>query len=321
MSALVRALCLPLEAMFRVAVAIRARGYDRGYLRTTVAPIPVISVGNLTVGGTGKTPLTAWMAGVLTEAGARPAILSRGYGQDELDLHRAWNPDVPVVVAPRRADGVEQAVGKGATVALLDDGFQHRALARDLDVVILAAEQPFPGAMLPRGPYREPPGALSRADLVVVTRKTATPARSRAVTDRIANLRPNLPVFEATLRPSAWTDLDGGAAPPPSHSPLAVASIAEPETFRGLVQETTAEPVDLLTFRDHHPYTAEDVRDIQERAAGRVVVTTEKDAVKLQAFRDQLGDVRVLKLDVRFPQGASALRETLIEAANRSADP
>ena len=159
--------------LFGAVVRVRNALYDRGWLPARRAPLPVVSVGNLTVGGTGKTPVAAWIVRRLSERGHRPALVSRGYGRDELALHGRWNPAVPVVASPDRAGAAREAARRGADVAVLDDGFQHRRLARDADVVLLAAEERFPGRMLPAGPYREPSRALRRADLIVVTRKAA----------------------------------------------------------------------------------------------------------------------------------------------------
>src|SRR5690606_37512688 len=162
----------PAEQLFRGIVAARNRAFDSGLLRSERAPIPVISVGNLGVGGAGKTPFAAWVAGRLHEYGRRPAIVLRGYGADEILVHRELNPDVPVHAARARIEGVREAAARGSDVVILDDGFQHRAIQRDLDVVLLTADG-WTGEvrLLPRGPWREDLGALRRADLVVVTRK------------------------------------------------------------------------------------------------------------------------------------------------------
>lgn len=332
-----RAVLLPLEGLFRLAVRIRTGVWDRrtktdssravggpvpsaetasrttrGPLR---APLPVISVGNLTVGGTGKTPLAGWIARTLADLGARPALLSRGHGEDELALHRRWNPDVPVVVDRRRIEGARTAAEQGATVAIVDDGFQHRALARDLDIVLLAAEQPFPGALLPRGPYREPPSALGRADLIVITRKTAGPERAGAVRRRLLNLHPNVPTARALLAPDGWVDLSGNPVAAPSGDLLAVASVADPGTFRSLVERETGGTCELAAYPDHHAYTDEDARAVRRRANGRTVVTTEKDAVKLEAHRALMDDVRVLRLAVLLERGEGELRRALARFA------
>jgi tetraacyldisaccharide 4'-kinase len=121
--------------------------------------IPVVSVGNLTVGGTGKTPVSRWLMEEARRLGVTPALVARGYGEDEILLHRRWNPDVPVVVAPRRIDGVARAAAEGAGICILDDGFQHRRLARDLDILLLSVHDPLPARLLPGGRI----GSLSEA--------------------------------------------------------------------------------------------------------------------------------------------------------------
>ena len=195
------ALTLPAELVFRAGVELRNRAYDRGTLPKVHPEIPTVSVGNLVVGGTGKTPVTGWIVDRLRDRGHRPAVVMRGYGQDEVELHRRWHPDVPVLSAPRKADGVREAVRRGRTVAVVDDGFQHRALERSLDFVLMAAEDPVPVRLLPRGPYREPLSSLRRADLVLVTSKGGADERRRALTDRLSRLKLPAPVVELRLRP------------------------------------------------------------------------------------------------------------------------
>lgn len=167
----VGALLLPFEGLWRLVTRARNRRLDRGGA-ASVEGLLVVSVGNVAVGGTGKTPLSAWVAARLRDSGLRPCILLRGYGSDEAELHAAWNPDVPVEVDPDRVSAAHRARARGCDVAVLDDGFQHRAVDRILDVVLVSAEDPIPGAVLPRGPYREPLSALRRADVVVVTRRS-----------------------------------------------------------------------------------------------------------------------------------------------------
>lgn len=180
--ALARFALLPLEGAWRLATRARNRRYDRTE-GVRVEGLDVVSVGNLAVGGTGKTPVSAWIVEVLDAFGAAPALLLRGYGQDEVRLHRHWSPDVPVMTGPDRVAAARRAREAGADSAVLDDGFQHRRLARSLDVVLLAAGDPVPGAVLPRGPYREPFGALRRADVVVVTRRTESEGTARRVAE------------------------------------------------------------------------------------------------------------------------------------------
>jgi tetraacyldisaccharide 4'-kinase len=308
-------LSLPLEALYRSVVALRHAAYRAGVVRALRAPIPVVSVGNLVVGGTGKTPVTAWLAQRLQEMGARPAVLLRGYGDDEVRLHRRWNPETPVIAGRDRARAAAEAAARGATVALLDDGLQHRRLARDLEVILIAAEQPFPGRLLPRGPYREGSGALGRADLVAVTRRTAADAQVEETLRRVALAAPERPTAVLRLAPRGWTGLGGEPAKAPTGPVLAVASVAEPELFRRLVERCGVGPVELLAFPDHHAFDVSDAARIQRMAQGRTVVATEKDAVKLEALAQLLPDVRVLALGVLPERGAGALDDALRRAA------
>ena len=165
----------PAEAVFRGVVAARNGAYDRGWLRSERVDVPVISIGNVSVGGAGKTPFAAWLARRLADWGRKPAIALRGYGEDEIVLHRELNPDIPVFRGRRRVEAAREAVAAGRDVIVLDDAFQHRALARDLDLVLIPVEgwEPRP-RVLPRGPWREGVQALARADLIVLTRKSAT---------------------------------------------------------------------------------------------------------------------------------------------------
>lgn len=310
------AAALPAELLFRSAASLRARAYDAGLLRVGRAPLPVISVGNLTVGGTGKTPLVRWIASQLVAAGRRPALLVRGYGRDEVLLHRRWHPQVPVHVDPDRLRGARAAAAGGADVVLLDDGFQHRRLGRDLDIVVVAAEQPFPGALLPRGPYREPAGALARAGWVIVTRRAAAAGAAEHRADAVRALAPGTRIARARLALHGWTALDGGpAAAPASGGALAVTAIGDPASFAAMVERETGTRVERLDFPDHHEYSPADVARIRAAARGRTVITTEKDAVKLEPHAAFLPDARVLGVAIELEAGEGELRAALLAAA------
>jgi tetraacyldisaccharide 4'-kinase len=307
----------PLEAGFRAAAAARNRGYDGGWIGVESVPVPVVSVGNLAVGGAGKTPFAGWLARRLVERGRRPAVVLRGYGADEVALHRAWNPEVPVFAAKRRAAAAREAVAAGADVLVLDDGFQHRRLARDLDVVLVAAEGwTATPRLLPRGPWREPPRALGRADAVVVMRKSATAAAAAQVEATIRALHPALPTVRCALLPDRLAALHGDAALPlealRGRRVLAVAALATPERFVEQLAALGAE-VEGATYPDHHPYAVRDAAAIARRAGGRTIVTTAKDAVKLRPI---LADVEVWVLEQRvtIESGGDALEAALARA-------
>ena len=136
-----RAALVPAERVFASIAGLRTLLYDAGWVKGRAASIPVVSVGNLTVGGSGKTPIAAWIARWLLDHGARPSIVMRGYGEDEPLVHRTVNPDIEVVTGADRFAAVDEAARRGADVAVLDDGFQHRQLFRDVDIVVVSADQ------------------------------------------------------------------------------------------------------------------------------------------------------------------------------------
>jgi tetraacyldisaccharide 4'-kinase len=285
---LLDAVAAPAEWAFQGAVRLRNLRYDRSG-GTPVEGLRVVSVGNLSLGGTGKTPLAAWATRVLAAAGWTPALLSRGYGSDELLLHRRWNPEVPVLAHRDRAAAAAAALADGATAVVLDDGFQHRRLARDVDLVLLAAEDPVPGRLLPRGPFREPLAALKRAHGVIVTRRVAADGDARALAERVQARFPGLVVARVALVPRAWQQLDGTPAPPPEGPILAVTSVARPEAFALQVGAVLGRAPGLLTFPDHHDFTPAEVEAMRACARERTVVVTEKDAVKLRPWESTLG--------------------------------
>ena len=309
---LLSALSLPVELAFRGAVFLRSAAYDRGLLSVQRAPVPVICVGNLTVGGTGKTPLVRWVVRVLEEAGRRPAVAVRGYGRDEMLLHRRWSPDAPVHAHADRVRAAQAGVASGADVVVLDDGFQHRRLAHDLDLVAVAAEQPFPGRFLPRGPYRESPTALRRAGLVVVTHRSASDVAVPRLEEAVRRVAPGVLLARARLSPGGWEGLDGGPSEAPRGRVLAATGVAGPRAFAALVGEQTGAVVELLEFSDHHEFTARDVAHIGRVAGGRPVAVTEKDAVKLREHAGILPDVRVLTLTLEIESGEELLRERIL---------
>ena len=301
MGVIVGALLLPFELLFGTVVRLRSWGYGLAILPVNEPPIPVISVGNLAVGGTGKTPFAGWLVSRLLEMGHRPALVTRGYGSDEVRLHRVWNPTAMVIVDRQRFRGVALAAERGADVVVLDDGFQHRAIGRHLDIVLIAAEHGTRRALLPRGRLREGVRSLERADAVVITRKVASRTEADRVAEEVVVERARLHVaFEA----SAWTDLGGSICVPPSGGEfLAVTSVAEPEAFREMVRRQTQGVVSELAFADHHDFRPADVRRIVEEAKGRPVVITEKDAVKLRDFSSALPATYVLSLRLAWESG------------------
>jgi tetraacyldisaccharide 4'-kinase len=201
-----------------------------------------------------------------------------GHAPDEAALLGRRLPGTPVFADRDRVASARRAVSGGANVLVLDDGFQHRRVRRDLDVVLLAAEDPFPGRVLPTGPYREGMDALARADVVVVTRRMAARGASQRLAEAVEERLPGRVAGGVALEGRGWTDLDGVAVPAPTGDVLAVCGLARPEGFRAAVEATATGVVELVAFPDHHAYTARELRRLAVRAAGRPVAVTEKDA-------------------------------------------
>src|SRR5205823_7719638 len=183
---------IPLAGAYWAVMKLRAAHGGAGAVRL---PLPTIAVGNLSVGGTGKTPLAAWIAAYCAARGRTPGILLRGYGGDEPLVHRRLVPEAVVVADPDRAAGAARARGAGADVLVLDDAFQLLSVARDLNIAVVSAESAEASRwLLPAGPWREGWDALERADAIVVTRKHAPPEAAEALARRLAERRPRTPV-------------------------------------------------------------------------------------------------------------------------------
>jgi tetraacyldisaccharide 4'-kinase len=281
-----RATLWPASALFGAVVRARGAMYDRGLVPVHKPALPVLSIGNVSVGGTGKTPVAAWATARLRAAGAHPALLLRGYGGDELLVHATLNPDVPVLANADRVAGVREARARGADCVVLDDAFQHRRLARTADWVLVAAERGAAiGRLLPAGPAREPASALRRADVVIVTRKSATRNAAEALASRIAH---DMDVETAIchLALDAVVDALSGEPHPLQRLRgarlLAVAAIGAPASFFAQLRAAGAAELRTVSFRDHHAFESSDVARLVA-AAGRAdaVVCTLKDAVKL----------------------------------------
>jgi tetraacyldisaccharide 4'-kinase len=299
----------PVEWLFRAGVTARRAGFDRGVLKAERVSVPVISVGNLGVGGAGKTPFAAWLAGRLLARGRRPGVALRGYGGDEVLLHAELNPGVPVAAAARRADAAWALIGEGCDVVVLDDGFQHRWLARDLDLVLVAADSWRPGPrLLPRGPWREPLDALRRASAIVITRKLAPLEAAISTGLELTGSAPFVPLMHCHIQPDGLSPLAGGASRPLAslrgQRILAVSGLATPEPFFATLRAAGAE-VEVVAFPDHHAFDTDDADAVVSRAAGRAIVMTRKDAVKL---RPLLGATPAWVLEQRVEMEVNAER-------------
>jgi tetraacyldisaccharide 4'-kinase len=278
-----------------------------------------VSVGNIVVGGSGKTPFSRWLIDELIRRGEKPALLHGGYGADEPELHHRWHPGIPVIAGQDRVAGAKRAEAEGATVVVLDDGFQHRRLGRDLDIVLVPAEtwseRP---RLLPAGPWREPPSALSRAGAIVVTRKALELDGAAWVVEGIRRRFPDRLIALAHVRPTSWTR-EGRPAPAPERAAVAVSGVARADLFEANARSLEAELTGVLRFPDHHIYTAEDGSRILAVAAGRAIVTTAKDALKLGAILPP-ETMWVLEQSVGIEVGAEQLEAALDSVVGRDAD-
>lgn len=293
-----RPLLLPLVPLYGAAVAWKNRGFDHAPQRAQRLAWPVISVGSLSAGGAGKTPFLIALARLIASHLHREVdVLSRGYGRtsrDVLAVHPAGSAEqfgdeplliaralqCPVFVAAERASAgrmAEQAALGAARMHLLDDGFQHRRLARDIDMVLLTAEDAR-DALLPAGNLREPLCSLRRASILVVRaeeRDTLAPVLKRVFHDR-----PLPPVW--TIRRSAR--LTGDSAPP--HRPFAFCGLARPQSFRDSLAQLGLAAVGFRAFRDHHLYRPDDIAELvrhAQQAGADGFVTSAKDAVRLSS--------------------------------------
>jgi tetraacyldisaccharide 4'-kinase len=295
-----RALATAGSWAFDAGVHLRLGLYARGLLRRHRGPLPVISVGNLTVGGTGKTPFVSYLARGLAGQNHKPAILARGYrakskggSNDELLMLSRQCPGLLTAANPNRLAGCMRAREDGADVALLDDGFQHLALQRDLDVLLVDATRPFGnGHLLPRGTLREPAEHAARADIVVLTRvDLAGLGPVGELRTWLSRLKPGVPIIECSfqareLRPLGEDQGETLAAEELSGKRVgAFAALAAPRGFGQTLRAQGATVVYSRRFRDHHLYTARDLAGVVAEAGAsgaEMLVTTEKDAVKLE---------------------------------------
>jgi tetraacyldisaccharide 4'-kinase len=309
-------------------LTVRARNllYDRGWLRSQRAGVPVISVGNLTAGGTGKTPCVEYVARYLRERELRVAILSRGYGgaggpNDEALVLEENLPDVPHLQGPDRVALAEMALEElQSEVLVLDDAFQHRRLARELDIVLVDALSPWGyGHVLPRGLLREPVRSLRRASVVVLTRCDQVRAADRAqLRAAVAAIAPEVPLVETAHRPVEWLNSAGQTAALDLGRDRPVAAfcgIGNPEAFRRTLAALGVTPAAFRTYPDHHPYPRDDVRELQSWAralpADALLVTTQKDLVKLRV--PELGGrpLWALRIALAVEVGEPALHQAL----------
>jgi tetraacyldisaccharide 4'-kinase len=322
----------PLAALYGAGARLRRAAYQHGWLKSRHLSRPVISVGNLTLGGSGKTPLVAEVAEVLLRHGYKPAILTRGYGRERgadliaLEPQPQRNPDartvgdepallartlpqVPIVICADRFRAGQLAEARfGVDVHILDDGFQHLALSRNVDLVAIDVTQSvLRGAVLPAGRLREPLSALAQADVIVLTR---TEIEDPAATEKQAReINPRAPIFHCAMRLRNLVQAGNLQAVEPeeyfARPVCAFCAIGNPSAFFSDLRRWGFNPVAEIAFRDHHIYSREDVQRLDGAAKERgaaAFLTTEKDLMNLQ-----------VQSTLEFPVLACAIRAEISE--------
>ncbi len=342
LAGLARGVLSAAASVYAVGVNARNRRFDTGRSRAVLLDVPVISVGNITVGGTGKTPVCIWLAERLVEMELRPAVVSRGYGarrdapNDEMMVVSQRVPSAICVANPVRIAAAEFAVEEyGAQVIVMDDGFQHRALARDLDVVLIDATRPLGyGHVLPRGLLREAAAGLARADLLIVTRADLIDAGAwEALRREVAALAPEAPIVRCRHRAVGFLALHDSMPAAPGATCRRVfvsAGIGNPDAFVAGVRRQGFEAAGACWWPDHHSFRAAHAETILAQAAraeAQGVLTTEKDLVKLRPL-----DVRwtlpvwAMRVDIDFLEDGHRIvldhvRRTIEESRQRREPP
>lgn len=313
---LARALLVPVAGLWTAAMRLRELAYRRGWLETRQLPLPSVAVGNLTVGGSGKTPLAGWIAAQLVARGCRPGILLRDVGGDEALVHREAVPGAIVVPDSDRLRGAVGALAAGADVLVLDDAFQRLDVARDLNVCVVSAEATravrWP---LPAGPWREGWRALERADLVIVTRKRADAGTAARLADQLRH-RTGAAVGVAHLALTSLRGMVSGKEYPLAElmgrRVVAASAIADPASFVAQVKQAGAQ-VQVATWKDHHAFRDEDLAWLAHaaRRADHLVVTA-KDAVKLRdRWPASVPEPLVAMLSIAWEAGESDIHAAL----------
>lgn len=329
-----RALFAVAEVFYTLAVRWRNWRYDRHKARAQRVAVPVISVGNLTMGGTGKTPMVEWIARWYRQRGIRVAIVSRGYGaeagilNDEARELEQRLPDVPHVQDPDRVAGAELAIEEfGSELIVLDDGFQHRRIARDLDLVMVDAQEPFGfGHVCPRGMLREPREGLRRAQVIVLSRADAVdPGQRERIRRQVVRYAPQAVWAEVAHAPRALVDFQGRQEPLALYAGKPIAAfcgVGNPSGFRHTLEICAYRVIAFREYADHYAYARADVDALVAWADALeidAVLCTHKDLVKLGIDRLGRRPLRAVTVGLEFlvglPEVEAALARHLPEHA------
>ncbi|GAX59708.1 tetraacyldisaccharide 4'-kinase [Candidatus Scalindua japonica] len=320
---------LPYSAVLKTRNAL----YNNGIVRSTSLPAKVISIGNITTGGTGKTPLVEFSVKYLREIGKKVAILSRGYGgnnssqedneitNDECLALKENLQDVPVLAGKDRVKNGEKAISEfGVDCVILDDGFQHFKLKRDLDIVVIDALNPFGGGkLIPRGGLREPLRNLGRADLFIISHCDQGKEQTiQSIYTRLKQINPRASVCESNHTAVQIDNIKDGTVLElewlKGKRVYALSGIGNPESFTFTLKGLEADLIMHRVFRDHHNYTQSEldkvISDSQLLGADAIVVT-QKDIVKIRKLEVKGANILSLKIEIQITKGIELYKEAI----------
>ena len=331
----------PLSWIYQAGVAVRYTLYQKGIFRSHSLSVKVISVGNITVGGTGKTPLVCMIARMLQKEDYRIGILSRGYGRADKSIRVVSDgtsikancqdagdepyfmaqklPGVSITVSADRYQAGETALSsQKRDVFILDDGFQHWRLNRDFNIVTMDSKNPWGnGHLLPSGPLREPLKSLKRASVIVLTGPQENQNAAQVIP--IIQKYTSAPVFQSYHRPIHWINLKTQKTHPleflKGKQAVAFAGIGKPEAFQSTLKSLNVIVRDFITFCDHHWYSEKDLQTIQKKSIALgvdAIVTTEKDAVRLNHLPPKILPIFTLSIELTLLGDADRFRQHLL---------
>ena len=307
---------------YGLGIAVRHRLYELKVLRVMRPALPVVSVGGVTVGGSGKTPVAAEVASWLIEDGLRTGVATHGFA-DEIAVHRRLNPTANVQGGADRRAVVEEMAERGTEVVVLDDGFQRRKLGRVIDLVVVDAETLAAGPVryLPAGPYRERVEQLRRAAAIVVTRRAVEQAVAVEVADRLDARFPDVAIFRCRLRPGPLVPANRAAAAIGSPAPaVAVAAVMKADLALAQMADRHPSLVRRYSFPDHARLDAGTVRGLVRQAGSAGIVGTLKDVAKLEDVVGEATPLWYMADELEWESDHSHLRQRVRTAVERAAD-
>jgi len=293
--------------------------YKKKFLKSKKPACKVISIGNISLGGTGKTPTACMLAKKLKKHNKNIALLTRGYGDDEWKMMREFLTDIPVIVGPDRVKNSDYAVSKfGVDTVILDDGFQHWKIKRDLDIVLIDSTEPFGNSCLfPRGVLRETPNALKRADIIMLTKTDMNKDELEILKYQVNTVKPDLPILESVYKPKYLRNLLSNErldlATLKNKRIAVLASIVNVEYFEFILKNMGANIDHRFYYPDHYNYRKKDLNYITKKCEKETIdtiVTTEKDAVKLSTIHHP-PSVLVLHIEPEVTKGEETLNRRI----------